>query len=172
MRGSRPSRPSLHAAFTCARLALVALALATAFAAGCGGGAKSGSDASSSSGTSTTPATPAPAETTAAPAPAPAGASGSGGSAASAADLGAKVFATRCALCHGPDGHGDGPGSKGLKPQPRNFHDTAYMSSRTDAQLLETIHKGKGPMPRWQGILSEAEMTAVLAHIRTLGKKP
>ena len=82
------------------------------------------------------------------------------------------MFAQRCALCHGPDGHGDGPGSKALNPKPRNFHDKAYMSTRTDAQLLETIHKGKGVMPKWGGVLSEAEITAVLAHIRDLGKKP
>ena len=62
----------------------------------------------------------------------------------------------RCALCHGADGRGDGVASKGLNPKPRNFHDQAYMSSRTDTQLLEVIHKGKGVMPRWEGQLSEA----------------
>ena len=46
------------------------------------------------------------------------------------------------------------------------------MRTRTDAQLLEVIHKGKGAMPRWEGQLSEAEMTAVLAHIRRLGQTP
>jgi mono/diheme cytochrome c family protein len=65
---------------------------------------------------------------------------------------------------------GDGVASKGLNPKPRNFHDTAYMSTRTDAQLLEVIHNGKGAMPKWGGQLSEAEITAVLAHVRALGK--
>src|SRR5262249_26244461 len=144
-------------------------------AAGCSGsknGSAKGSEGSSSSSATSTPAATPPAETTASAPPSAPGAGGSSGSPVSAADLGAQVFATRCALCHGRDGHGDGPGAKGLKPPPRNFHDAAYMNSRTDAQLLETIHKGKGAMPRWQGVLTEAEMTAVLAHIRTFAKKP
>jgi mono/diheme cytochrome c family protein len=90
----------------------------------------------------------------------------------SEADLGAQVFAKRCVLCHGVDGHGDGIAAKGLNPKPRNFHDQAYMKTRTDAQLLEVIHKGKGAMPRWEGQLSEAEIRAVLAHVRALGAKP
>ena len=72
----------------------------------------------------------------------------------------------------GPDGRGDGVASKGLNPKPRNFHDVAYMQTRTDAQLLEVIHKGKGVMPRWEGQLSDAEMKLVLAHIRSLGSRP
>ena len=137
---------------------LVVTALLSAVVAGCGG--KSSSETPSNTSTQQAPATPppAPAETTAA--------------SAAPADLGAKVFATRCALCHGPDGHGDGPGSVALKPKPRNFHDKAYMSSRTDAQLLEVIHQGKGAMPKWGGVLSEAEINAALGHVRELGKKP
>ena len=48
--------------------------------------------------------------------------------------------------------------------------DKAYMATRTDAQLLEVIHKGKGAMPKWEGQLSEAEIAAVLQHVRELGK--
>jgi mono/diheme cytochrome c family protein len=148
--------------------AALAGSLVLAIVAGCGG-SKSGGTSENSSASSTpggqspTPSPPPAAESTASPATS---------APAASADLGAKVFAQRCALCHGPDGHGDGVGSKGLKPQPRNFHDKAYMSTRTDAQLLATIHSGKGPMPRWQGVLSEAEMAAALKHIRELGKKP
>ena len=131
------------------------------FALGCGGG--SGSSSSAPGGSGDASPAPAPAAT---PAPTAAGPAPSG------AEVGAKVFATRCALCHGPDGHGDGPGSAALNPKPRNFHDKAYMSTRTDAQLLEVIHQGKGAMPKWGGVLSEAEISAVLAHIRELGTKP
>ena len=152
--------PSWRPALAAARLALVAIAAigsTLALSQGCGG---SGSKPASSA-----PAPSTPAETTATPPATTA-------SAATGADLGAQVFAKRCALCHGPDGHGNGVGAKGLKPQPRNFHDLAYMSTRPDSSLLRVIHQGKGPMPRWQGVLSEAEMNAVLAHIRELGKKP
>ena len=85
-------------------------------------------------------------------------------------DLGSKVYAERCALCHGPQGHGDGPAAAGLNPKPRNHTDGSYMHTRTDAQLLEVIRHGKGSMPAWEGILTEEEIQAVLKHVRSLAK--
>ena len=143
-----------------AAMSLCVMAFVVAVFVGCGGG--SGAPASSTSTPPTPNVTP----------PAPAPGAGAPAAAATPAELGAKVFQTRCMLCHGKDGHGDGVASKGLNPKPRNFHDRDYMRTRTDAQLLEVIHKGKGAMPRWEGQLSEAEMTAVLAHIRRLGQTP
>jgi mono/diheme cytochrome c family protein len=87
--------------------------------------------------------------------------------------LGEHVFKQRCVLCHGPQGRGDGPGSKGLKPNPpRNFHDAAYMKSRTDEQLLVSIHNGKNAMPPWKAILSEVEMKSVLMYVRGFASQP
>jgi cytochrome c len=34
---------------------------------------------------------------------------------------GAKVFAQNCAMCHGSEGHGDGPAGQALNPRPRNL---------------------------------------------------
>lgn len=34
---------------------------------------------------------------------------------------GQKVYTTNCAMCHGPDGKGDGPAGAALNPKPRNF---------------------------------------------------
>ncbi len=149
--------------FAAVSLSLGVLVAALALVAGCGGQKEPATSNGSTSGSTVTPTpTPPAPETTATPAPAP----------VAAADLGAKVFAQRCVLCHGPDGRGDGVGAKALNPKPRNYHDQAYMATRTDAQLLEVIRMGKGAMPRWDGLLTEAEMTAVLAHVRQLGKKP
>jgi mono/diheme cytochrome c family protein len=143
--------------------ALILGAIALAIAAGCGGGGSPSATADPSSGSSGSPGaiTPPPAPDTTPSSGAVAG-----------PNLGPRVFAQRCALCHGPDGRGDGPGSVALNPKPRNFHDQAYMKSRTDAELLEVIRKGKGVMPRWDGILGEAEIQAALAHVRELGRKP
>jgi mono/diheme cytochrome c family protein len=84
--------------------------------------------------------------------------------------LGDKIYAERCALCHGPGGKGDGPASAGLDPKPRNHTDGAYMRTRTNQQLLDVIRNGKGAMPAWNGILTEAEIHAVLKHVRSLAQ--
>lgn len=86
--------------------------------------------------------------------------------------LGAKVYQERCVLCHGPEGKGNGQGAAGLDPKPRDHTDGAYMNARTDDQLLEVIRNGKGNMPAWGSILSDAEVHAVLKHVRTLAVPP
>ncbi len=158
IRNSAPLRPAAIA------LIAIALALSLAALAGCGGGKAASSDAASP-GTS---ATPAPA----AAAPATDSAASPAAGMPASADPGERVFKTRCIICHGPSGHGDGVASKGLDPKPRNFHDKAYMSTKTDAQLLTTIHMGKGVMPAWKGQLSEDEMKAVLAYVRRFADQP
>jgi len=155
--------------FAFASLATIAFATALLALAGCG------KKNESAENPSTTPAT-TPAESTMSAAPAntttTAAAPPTTVAASNATDLGTRVFQQRCVLCHGPEGRGDGIGGKALNPHPRNFHDQAYMKTRTDAQLSEVIHNGKGAMPKWGGVLSEAEIQAVLKHVRELGKKP
>src|SRR5688500_7375712 len=34
---------------------------------------------------------------------------------------GAEVFRTNCEMCHGPQGHGDGPAGQSLEPRPGNL---------------------------------------------------
>ena len=35
--------------------------------------------------------------------------------------VGVRVYAQRCAVCHGPDGRGNGPAAPSLIPRPRDF---------------------------------------------------
>lgn len=44
-------------------------------------------------------------------------------------ERGRQRFAQNCTFCHGPTGHGDGPGGKGLDPAPANFHAEAMKDS-------------------------------------------
>ena len=78
------------------------------------------------------PAAPAPATPSAAPA------------AAAGANLGEaqRMFKIRCAVCHGTDGKGDGPGSAALNPKPRNYTDAEWQKSVTDEQIRNTILMG------------------------------
>ena len=116
--------------------------------------------------TSSTETTPTPAPSTEAPTP-PAG-----GEVAAGDAQGAAVYTQRCVLCHGAGGKGDGPASASLNPKPRNHTDGSYMNARTDAELLEVIHNGKGAMPAWKSVLSEDEINAVLKHVRSLAVPP
>src|SRR5258706_15412795 len=44
-----------------------------------------------------------------------------GANVASDRPLGERVYARRCAVCHGPDGRGNGPAAPSLIPRPRDF---------------------------------------------------
>ncbi len=89
-----------------------------------------------------------------------------------------QIFATRCFTCHGPSGAGDGPGSVGLTPQPRNFQDPAWQDSVTDTHLEQIVMYGgaavnKSPaMPGNPDLTAKAEVVrALVAHIRSLRGK-
>jgi cytochrome c5 len=55
-----------------------------------------------------------------------------------------KLFGSRCAVCHGEKGKGDGPGSAALDPKPRDYTNTAWQKSVTDDQLRAVITMGGG----------------------------
>ena len=54
------------------------------------------------------------------------------------------IFATRCAMCHGSGGKGDGPAGAALNPHPRDMTDAAWQKSVTD-EHIEQIIAGGGP---------------------------
>jgi mono/diheme cytochrome c family protein len=156
-----PLRSAVPVARPLAPLAalLVVAVIVNAGIVGCGGGNQASNDTSNTS--STPPAGDGAPADTGGP-----GTSAAGGDVA----LGEKVYKQRCVLCHGPEGKGDGPGAAALNPKPRNHTDASYMSTQTDEQLMTSIRDGKGQMPAWGKILSQEEMTSVLAYIRTLAK--
>lgn len=87
---------------------------------------------------------------------------------ADAADAGAEVFRTNCEMCHGPQGHGDGPAGQSLEPKPGNL---AQVQARAgDDYLYWRIHDGKPgtSMVAWKGILSDEQIWQAVAFIRTL----
>jgi high-affinity iron transporter len=56
--------------------------------------------------------------------------------------IGAQLYATHCAVCHGAEGRGDGLAGKGLDPAPTDFHDAARMQQRSAYGLYSTITLG------------------------------
>lgn len=90
---------------------------------------------------------------------------------------GKRVFAQRCAVCHGPDGRGNGPAASSLIPRPRDFTrgQFKYKSTPTDqlpsdADLIRTVSVGlrASAMPYWQDILSAEEIREVVGYVKTL----
>lgn len=85
-----------------------------------------------------------------------------------AAVPGAEIFRTNCEMCHGPQGHGDGPAGQSLEPKPRNLANIQAMAG--DDFLFWRIHDGKPgtSMVAWKGILTDEQIWQVVAFIRTL----
>jgi mono/diheme cytochrome c family protein len=55
-----------------------------------------------------------------------------------------QIYKSRCAMCHGAAGKGDGAASAALNPKPRDFSDPAWQKTVTDVQI-EQIVVGGGP---------------------------
>jgi cytochrome c6 len=80
---------------------------------------------------------------------------------------GAAVFKSKCITCHGPDGGGTAVGKSLQAADLRS----AKIQSKSDAELIQTISDGKGNMPGFKGDITDEEIHAVLAHVRTLAAK-
>jgi len=85
-----------------------------------------------------------------------------------AAEQGAEVFKSNCEICHGPQGHGDGPAGGSLEPKPKNL---AVLRERAgDDYLFWRISEGRPgtAMVAWKGILTEEQIWQVISFIHTL----
>ncbi len=89
-------------------------------------------------------------------------------------DLGARLYATHCAACHGVRGGGDGFNASFLPVVPTVHADSAAMSLRPDDTLYDGIHGGgrilgkSHRMPAYGASLDDARKRALVAHMRTL----
>ena len=72
---------------------------------------------------------------------------------------GRSLYDNRCSGCHGVDG------TPQVAAIPNFKMGQGLMKS--DQQLLAIIQKGSGVMPGFKGVLSDAEIRDVIAHIRT-----
>ncbi|MFL6248037.1 MAG: c-type cytochrome [Thermoanaerobaculia bacterium] len=83
-------------------------------------------------------------------------------------DDAAALYKTKCAMCHGPAGGADTPMGKKLAIKPLASPD---VQKNTDAQLTQVIAKGRNKMPAFTGKLSDAQVKALVALIRTFAPK-
>lgn len=71
--------------------------------------------------------------------------------------LGATVYRSQCALCHGGDRKGAPPAFPSL---------VDYQKRLTDAEVSTVIHNGKGRMPSFPNV-TDARLDALLAYLKT-----
>lgn len=72
-------------------------------------------------------------------------------------------YKQHCAVCHGDKG-------KPVVPNSPDFSSKKYLQSVTDAKMIKATEAGTENMPGFKGQLKPAEIKAVVAYIRTLGK--
>jgi hypothetical protein len=87
------------------------------------------------------------------------------------------IFSDRCAVCHGDNGEGNGPGADNLNPRPVNFHNQKWQRSISDERIAKAIVYGgqavglsasMAPNPDLES--KPRTVAALVERIRTLGK--
>jgi len=82
-----------------------------------------------------------------------------------------QIYSTRCAVCHGAEGYGDGPGAGGLDPKPRNYHDKAWQDSVEDKEIESAIVYGGAAVGRSPAMVANPDLgskPAVVAALREI----
>ncbi len=87
----------------------------------------------------------------------------------------ARIYAERCAVCHGPDGRGNGPAAPSLIPRPRDFTFGQFKYKSTpaglppsDADMIRAVSNGfnASAMPYFHDLLSDSDIRQVIAYIK------
>jgi mono/diheme cytochrome c family protein len=93
------------------------------------------------------------------------------------ASVGRRIYAQRCAVCHGPDGQGNGPAAPSLIPHPVDFvrgqfkyKSTPGDQPPTDEDLVRVVSDGlqASAMPYFRDLLTPVEIRAVVAYVKGL----
>lgn len=82
-----------------------------------------------------------------------------------------EIFVSRCTVCHGQLGKGDGPGAAGLPTQPASFQDSTWQASVTDAHIERIIKVGGaavGKSPSMPGNPDLKNRSTVVAGLRDI----
>ena len=87
--------------------------------------------------------------------------------------VGAALYQSTCASCHGAEGRGDGLAGAKLDPAPSNFHEADRMAQRSVYGLYNTITLGvKSTAMASFGQLAEGERWALAFHVAGVGSTP
>ena len=84
---------------------------------------------------------------------------------------GKAVFLQNCALCHGPEGKGDGPAASGFNPRPANFTEARRLATPEEKQVRIVTNGGASEklspiMPAFGEVLSPQQVRDAVAFVR------
>jgi mono/diheme cytochrome c family protein len=84
---------------------------------------------------------------------------------------GHELYSRTCATCHGIEGKGDGPASKGLNPKPRNFTQAAgWVNGTRIEDIYRTLDEGiKGSAMAAYKDLRRKDRMALVHYVQSLG---
>ena len=94
---------------------------------------------------------------------------------ASASRAGEMIFQTRCFVCHGRGGKGDGPASTGLGATVRDLTSPAWQDSTSDETISKVIRSGAAAVGGTAAMapnpdLSDTQIQSLVQYIRGLRK--
>ena len=93
----------------------------------------------------------------------------------SAAREGASIFQSRCFVCHGRSGQGDGPAARGLGATVRDLTNPQWQATTSDDSIRSVIRNGArsiggNPAMAPNPDLSDGQIQSLVRYIRGLGK--
>lgn len=80
--------------------------------------------------------------------------------------IGKKIYKKECLECHGKTGKGDGPETKDLEKEVKDFRDPKVWE-QSDGTLYWKTRVGRKPMPGFKKLLSKEERWHVINYIRS-----
>lgn len=81
------------------------------------------------------------------------------------AGAGQPIYNSKCAICHGPNGAGDGPTAAKPHLKPANFTDTKFMRNELLQDLFESVTNGRKAMPKFKKKLTTEQRWDVLFFV-------
>ena len=80
-----------------------------------------------------------------------------------AAEDGAALYKSKCAMCHGADGV-----AKKMAEPSRNFNDPKFQEAMSKEAVAKVVAEGKGKMKGLHDKLTPEQIEAVASHVKTL----
>jgi mono/diheme cytochrome c family protein len=96
---------------------------------------------------------------------------------AAAAHEGEAIFQTRCFVCHGREGKGNGPAASGLGSAVRDLTSPSWQDSTSDETIRSVVRNGAQAIGGSVAMapnrdLSDAQIQSLVQYIRQLRQNP